>query len=197
MGTGTGNLIGEGTGDNNTISLPVPETSDNNTSTGKNSEERDKLENLKEQVDGYLNENNLNSNVNTIIEDRGLIIRVDNTIIFDSGNADIKAIYKSKLIQVGKMLNSIENYIRIEGHTDNVPIRNSHFESNWQLSVIRATNVTEMLITEANINPKRLSAVGYGEYRPIADNDNPDSRAKNRRVDIIIMDTKFNKIEGN
>ncbi|EQB89399.1 chemotaxis protein MotB [Clostridium punense] len=203
MGTGTGKLIGEGGGGDGVIPLPVPGNNDDSSSAevnsgeNTNSTEKDKLEELKGQVDKYLNENGLNSNVNTMIEDRGLIIRVDNTIIFDSGKADIKDIYKSKLIQVGKMLNSIENYIRIEGHTDNVPIKNSHFESNWQLSVIRATNVTEMLINEANINPKRLSAVGYGEYRPISDNTTTDGRSKNRRVDIVIMDTKFNKIEGN
>lgn len=201
MGSSTGQFIGNEAG--GIINPPVPNESDgnvdtnNNTNNGSNSIERDKLENLKEQVDNYLENNGLSSSVETKVEDRGLVIRMEDTIIFDSGRADIKEDYKHKLVQIGSMLNSLDNFIRVEGHTDNVPIKTSHFESNWQLSVIRATNVTELLINQANINPKRLSSVGYGEFRPVADNSTAEGRSKNRRVDIIIMDTKFNKIEGN
>jgi len=198
FGSATGKVIGEQQGQ--IVPPPVPQEGTEDPTESKteaSNPEKDKLELLQEQVDAYLANNGLKGSVLTKIEDRGLIIRMDDTIIFDSGKADIKEDYKSKLIQIGKMLNSIDNFIRVEGHTDNVPIKTSRFESNWQLSVIRATNVTELLINEASINAKRLSSVGYGEFRPVADNGTNEGRAKNRRVDIVIMDTKFNKIEDN
>ena len=93
------------------------------------------------------------------------------------------------------MLFRSNNYIRIEGHTDSTPISNNEFSSNWQLSAIRATNVTELLISQSGINPKRISAVAYGENRPIANNNTQIEKAKNRTVDIIILSSQFSKTE--
>ncbi len=91
----------------------------------------------------------------------------------------------------------MDNYIRIEGHTDNVIISNELYHSNWQLSSIRASNVAEFLVSDGNINPNRVSAVGYGEYRPLQSNDSEDGRAQNRRVDIVILNSKYNVSETN
>ncbi len=159
--------------------------------------EQDKLENVKKQLDKYLKDNNMSNEVTSKVEERGLVVSLNDTLFFDSAQAVIKPESQKKLIEMGKILNQLGNYIRIEGHTDNVPINNSEFSSNWQLSAIRATNVTELLINKAGIAPERLSSVGYGEYRPIADNSTEAGRAKNRRVDIIIMNTKYNQIENN
>ena len=103
----------------------------------------------------------------------------------------------SKLVSLATILNKIDNYVRVEGHTDNIPIKNEYFNSNWQLSSIRASNVVEFFIEKGNISPDRLSAVGYGEYRPISDNNSEDGRSKNRRVDILILNNKYDNIEMN
>lgn len=92
-------------------------------------------------------------------------------------------------------MNGIDNYIRVEGHTDNVVINTDYFHSNWQLSAVRASNVVEFLIYQGNVKPERLSSVGYGEYRPVKSNTTEEGKAANRRVDIVILDTKFNNSE--
>ena len=89
----------------------------------------------------------------------------------------------------------MNNFIRIEGHTDNVPMNSSQYPSNWDLSVARAANVVRLLTTQSKITPDRLIAVGYGEYRPIDDNSTEAGRAKNRRIDIIVMSSNYNQME--
>lgn len=163
----------------------------------KAEDEESKLEQLKSQVDKYLEQNGMKGSVSTQIDERGLVVSINDTLFFDSGRAEMKTEPQKKLIEIGKMVNQLDNYIRVEGHTDNVPISNGQFSSNWQLSSARAANVTEFLIASCGIQPQKLSAVGYGEYRPILDNSTEEGRAKNRRVDIIIVNSKFNKIENN
>lgn len=159
--------------------------------------EEAKLEEVKRQVDKYLDQNGLKGSVATQIDERGLVVSLNDTMVFDTGKADIKLESQKKIIEIGKMLNQLNNYIRIEGHTDNIPIKNSQYSSNWQLSSVRAANVTEFLIDNCGIVPQRLSAVGYGEYRPVLDNSTEEGRARNRRVDIIIVSSKFDKMENN
>ncbi|WP_123052633.1 flagellar motor protein MotB [Clostridium sp. JN-1] len=159
--------------------------------------EQAKMQDLKKQVDKYLKENNMGSNVSTQLDQRGLIVSLNNTLVFDTGKADVKPEIQSELIDIAKILNQIKNNIRIEGHTDTVPINNSQFSSNWQLSCARAANVTQFLIDKAGIPPNKLSAIGYGQYRPVSDNSTEEGKAKNRRVDIIIENSEFNKIDNN
>lgn len=173
----------------------VPKESDNNASALQT--EENKLKDVKKSIDTYLEQSDIKSSVDTNIEERGLVISLKDTMFFDSGKAAIIEESKKKIIELGNILNKLDNYIRIEGHTDNVPIHNSSFNSNWELSVIRATNVTELLIEQSKIPAKRLSAVGYGEFRPIDSNDTIEGRSKNRRVDIVILNTKYNKAESN
>lgn len=160
-------------------------------------DEQAKMEDLKRQVDKYLEKNGMKADVSTQVDERGLVVSLNDTLFFDTGRAEVKAESQKKLIEIGKILNQLNNYMRVEGHTDNVPIKNDQFSSNWQLSCARASNVTELLINSANIPPQKLSAVGYGEYRPIADNSTEDGKARNRRVNIIIVSSKFDKIENN
>lgn len=158
--------------------------------------EENKMKEIKKQVDTYLKENFISDNVKTNIDKRGLVISLNNTLFFDTGKAEIKLESNEKLIEIGKMLNKINNYVRVEGHTDNIPIKNDRFKSNWQLSCERAANVTMLLIEKSGVSPEKVSAVGYGECRPIGDNKLESGRAKNRRVDIVIMNSKFNEVEN-
>lgn len=159
--------------------------------------EQAKMQDLKNQVDKYLKDNNMSSSVSTQVDQRGLVVSLNNTILFDTGKADIKPEIQNELIGIAKILNQLKNNIRIEGHTDTVPISNSIFASNWQLSCARAANVTQFLIDKAGIPASKLSAVGYGQYRPVSDNSTEAGKAKNRRVDIIIENSEFNKIDNN
>ena len=158
--------------------------------------EENKMEDIKKNVDKYLKQNGLSNSVSTKIDERGLQVSLNSTLLFDSGQAEVKADSVKKLISIGKILNKVDNYVRIEGHTDSTPIYNYEFKSNWQLSAIRATNVTELLISQAGIHPKRISAVAYGENRPVATNSTEIGKAKNRTVDIIILSSKFSKTEN-
>ena len=157
--------------------------------------EENKMVAIKQNVDNYLKNNDLSGSVSTKIDERGLAVSLNSTLLFDIGKANVIAASSKKLISIGKMLNSVNNYIRIEGHTDSTPISNNEFSSNWQLSAIRATNVTELLISQSGINPKRISSVAYGENRPVATNSTQVGKARNRTVDIIILSSQFSKTE--
>lgn len=126
--------------------------------------------------------------VKLIKSDKGLVIRVNNTILFDAGSAIIKTDAQKTLNEVIKVLTKIDNPVIIEGHTDSTPIKNAMFPSNWELSTARATNIISYVMKNSKISPKRLSAVGYGEYMPIADNTSISGRMLNRRVDIIVLE---------
>ena len=191
---GSGNHIaGDKSNSNGTTSnnLPIVEKP---TAESKALEDN-KMEAVKQNVDNYLKKNSLSSSVSTKIDERGLAVSLNSTLLFDVGKANVISASTKKLISIGKILNSVNNYIRIEGHTDSTPISNNEFSSNWQLSAIRATNVTELLISQSGINPKRISAVAYGENRPIANNNTQLEKAKNRTVDIIILSSQFSKTE--
>ena len=120
-------------------------------------------------------------------EERGIIVQLTDKALFDSGKADIKLSFRPILDKVAGLIATLPNQIRIEGHTDNIPARGLVFSSNWELSVARATNVLRFFEEIHHIPAERLSAVGYGEYRPIDSNDSPEGRAANRRVDVLII----------
>jgi chemotaxis protein MotB len=194
MGGGGGaNIIGTDGG------VSIDETIPVNTNIVDATEE-EKLEHVKEVVDEYLEDRGLSGSVATTVEERGLVLSFKDSLFFDSGKADIKSEQAKKLVEIGKLLNQpIINgsFIRVEGHTDNIPMSNYLYKSNWDLSVIRASNVAQLLINQSGIKPERISAAGYGEFRPKADNNTEAGRASNRRVDILIMNTKFNEVENN
>lgn len=120
--------------------------------------------------------------------DKGVLIRVKNNVIFDEGSAQIKPAAAKTLDEIVTVLTKIDNPVIIEGHTDSTPIKNGKYPSNWELSTARATNIISYIIKQGVISPKRLSAVGYGEYMPIADNNTNSGRMLNRRVDIIVLE---------
>lgn len=120
--------------------------------------------------------------------DKGLIIRVNNTMLFSEGSATIKPEAEKSLTEIVKVLTKIDNPVIIEGHTDSTPIKNAKYPSNWELSTARSTNIISYMIKKGGISPKRLCAVGYGEYMPVADNTSVSGRMFNRRVDIIVLE---------
>ena len=134
--------------------------------------------------------NNLSQSksVKLIKSDKGLIIRVNNKVLFDEGAAEIKPEAQKTLNEIIKVLTKIDNPVIIEGHTDSTPIKNAKYPSNWELSTARATNIISYIVKQGMISPKRLSAVGYGEYMPIANNTTISGRMFNRRVDIIVLE---------
>lgn len=163
-------------------------------------EEEKNLEEVKGTVDKYLEESGLSDSVETIIEERGLVLSFKDSLFFDSAKAEVKSGEVRQLTEIGKILNQAiisDSLIRVEGHTDNIPIRTERYKSNWDLSVIRASNVAQILINDSGIEPSRISVVGYGEYRPKADNNTEAGRAANRRVDILIMNSEYNEVENN
>lgn len=153
-----------------------------------------KLEALKAELDNKIHSDGMDQSASTMIDMRGLVIRLNNAVLFESGSAEIKK-HEQTLDEVASILNTADNYIRIEGHTDNTPIRRSNYASNWELSTARAVNVVKLFINKNNFPPEKLIAVGYGEYKPVADNETAEGRSSNRRIDIIVLSAKYNNLE--
>jgi chemotaxis protein MotB len=128
--------------------------------------------------------------------EKGLVITVLGDLLFDSGKADIRPEAHNILGKVARVLkeNVAEYNIGIEGHTDNQPIRQSGWKSNWELSSARALSVLHYLVNEKGISPNRLSAIGYGEYRPVSSDNTKGGRQLNRRVEIVIL-PKITKVK--
>ena len=125
--------------------------------------------------------------INVDINEEGLYITVQDVALFDSGKADIHKNVIPLLSKVSAMLNGLENEIKIVGHTDNVPIDNSEFHSNMDLSAERAINVRSLLVNSENgLDPEKTSIEAWGELKPKASNDTEQGRAQNRRVEIVV-----------
>ena len=150
---------------------------------------------LKKQIEKEIAEGGFNGKVTVSLEERGLVVSLQDTVLFVSGSAYLAPYARAIITKIGITLKPLPNYVSIEGHTDNVPIHNQQFLSNWELSVARATNVVQALIADSGIPPARLSATGYGEFRPVAPNDSDEHRQMNRRVDILILSGTFNPVE--
>lgn len=117
---------------------------------------------------------------------RGIAIEISDSVLFDPARADLQPASITMLRAVAEMVKKNDNLIQIEGHTDNQPIRSTQFPSNWELSSARAASVVRVF-ADAGVAPQRMVAVGYAEFRPVEKNDNPESRARNRRVTLNIL----------
>jgi len=114
-------------------------------------------------------------------------IMLADPVLFDLGESELKPFAIPVLHQVAGLLKDIPNAVVVEGHTDDRPIIGAKFRSNWELSAARAFSVIRYFIEEENIKPERLSALGYGEHRPLYPNDTEENRARNRRIEINIV----------
>jgi chemotaxis protein MotB len=121
-----------------------------------------------------------------MITGRGLVIHLPEFLFFATGEAQIRPEAELLLDRLAGILRKISNQVVVEGHTDNRPINTPRFPSNWELSVHRATNLLRYLVEKDHLDPARFAAAGYGEYAPLASNDDETGRHLNRRVDIVI-----------
>jgi chemotaxis protein MotB len=116
-----------------------------------------------------------------------LVLQLPNDVLFDSGQTTLKPAGREALAQVGQVLRTVPGRsFQVAGNTDNVPIQTPRFPSNWELSTARAVEVVKLLVAQG-VDPKSLSAAGYGEFDPVAGNDTPDGRARNRRIEITLQ----------
>jgi chemotaxis protein MotB len=119
---------------------------------------------------------------------QGLVISLRELGFFDSGEAVLLPGAAQKIERVGRILMSRNLSLRVEGHSDNQPIDNANFHSNWELSAARAMTVLLLLVDDAHYDPTRIAMAGYGAYRPVADNATAAGRRLNRRVDLVVLD---------
>jgi chemotaxis protein MotB len=154
---------------------------------GSTEDVKKRLEQEIEKVEG--NGDEIKKKISVISDERGIVIRILDEAFFDPGKADLRQGAKKTLDRIAPVISTVNNPVRVEGHTDNIPIGTPEFRSNWELSVRRATEVIRYLIEKHDLSPRRISAVGYAEYHPIAPNTTPENRSRNRRIEIIVSKT--------
>lgn len=130
-----------------------------------------------------------NNEITVAYSSNGLVMRLSDRALFDVGVADISPQSVPLLKKVGDIIAGTSFEVRIEGHTDDLPINTAHFPSNWELSTARAVKVLRYFIETAGVSSERLSAVGFSEFHPMVPNDSPEHRAQNRRVEIIFLNS--------
>jgi len=130
---------------------------------------------------------NMEKEINLVLTREGLVMRMSEHMLFGLGSADIAPEALPLLQKVGAIISKTAYLIRIEGHTDNLPIHTERYPSNWELSTARAVNVLRYFIKNHNIDPRRLAAEGFSEFHPVVANDTAQNREKNRRVEIIFI----------
>ncbi|MEA2442251.1 MAG: chemotaxis protein MotB [Thermoleophilaceae bacterium] len=150
--------------------------------------EQEDFRRLKEQIDAYAREKGIQDKLQTVIAQRGLVIRLlTDRVLFDSGAAELKAAATPVLTKVADILRREgAHQVMVEGHTDTVPISGSLFPTNWELSTARASRVVRFLIG-GGVGQRRLSAAGYAALHPLAPNSTAGGRSRNRRVEIVLL----------
>lgn len=140
-----------------------------------------------QEVLSFINAHNLSAEVTIRKDTRGVLLELQDSILFDSGKAVIKDDSLDILNSIAELLSTFDNDVLIEGHTDNLPISSGYYQSNWELSADRAVKVLRYFTETKGLDGSRFQAVGCGEYSPIASNDTEEGRQANRRVNIIIL----------
>ncbi|MFY0543849.1 flagellar motor protein MotB [Brevibacillus sp. H7] len=150
-------------------------------------QETEDLQKLQQQLEGYIQQNQLQDKLQTRLTEQGLLITILDNALFDSGSAALKPEARKLATEMSAMLVPHPKQVTVTGHTDNVPINKPEFPSNWDLSVKRAVNFLKILLENKSLDPSKFSATGKGEYHPVASNSTPEGRAKNRRVEVAIL----------
>jgi chemotaxis protein MotB len=153
---------------------------------GKGASGKDKLSALAKKLGELSVDPRLKGKVQIRMEGRGLVVSLAEAGFFPSGSATMRPDSVEPLLALAETFQDPGFRVTVEGHTDNIPVKNAKFNSNWELSTARASTVVALLIEKAGVAPTRLSAAGYGEFKPVAPNDTNEGRSKNRRVDIVI-----------
>lgn len=145
------------------------------------------LAQIEQEFDKFAEKNGLTEKIKIRSDKDQIVISLADNLLFDSASATLKPEAFFVLDEAAKIIASLDNQIRVEGHTDSIALNTGEFASNWELSSARATEVLRYLVDEGGINPDRIFAAGYAEYRPVENNNTPEGRAANRRADIVIM----------
>ena len=187
-----GEIFTSGTGvmDNPAVvQSPNDTTTDIQSGASKYMEDQEQLKETHNRVDEFIAVNELEKQFETKMTNEGLLITIRDSVLFDMGHADVKVEYASIADELSKLLMfDPPRNIVISGHTDNVPIKTDEFDSNWDLSVMRAVNfMKEVVAGNEELDSKYFSVKGFGEYNPIATNDTEEGRAKNRRVEVLVQ----------
>jgi chemotaxis protein MotB len=139
-------------------------------------------------IKGKLKKNNLDDKIAAKKDSRGVVLVLQEQILFPTGEASLVPESRPFLNKIGEIIKELPNVIRVEGHTDKRPIRNSYYPSNWELSTARASSVIQYLSETYNINSSRFVAIGYGDTKPLKISNQEEEMKKNRRVEIVISD---------
>lgn len=161
---------------------------DNRNSIAPLQQQAERAELIK-KIQNAVGSRDFGSGVTITNDERGITIHMLEKLLFASGAADVKPSAFATLDSISAVIWELPNDVRVEGHTDDKPIATIAFPSNWHLSVSRAVNTAFYLITRHGLNPDKIAVVGYSEFRPLVANDSEENRARNRRVDIVIIDT--------
>lgn len=181
---------GTGVMDNpSVVQTPNGSTSDIQSGASKYMEDQERLLETQNRVDEFIAINELENQFETKLTEEGLLITIRDSILFDMGRAEVKVEYATIADEIAQLLMfDPPRNIVITGHTDNVPINNSEFDSNWDLSVMRAVNFMKEVVTgNEELDPKYFSVKGFGEFQPITSNDTEEGKAKNRRVEVLVQ----------
>ena len=174
------------------IDFESTKNNDADAETNKDNEQgnatSDSLDDVLEELQDFLTENGLDDLIVANRTERGIVLVLEERVLFETAEAGILSIAHPFLDKVGLLLTRIPNLIKVEGHTDNRPISTSKYPSNWELSTARASSVIRYLIGEHDLHAERFVAVGYGDTRPVVPNTNVENWQKNRRVEIVISD---------
>lgn len=149
------------------------------------------LQDLVDEIRGYLKKNGLEDVIIANRTERGVVIVLQEQVLFETGKAEIINGKNDFLDKVGTALKGFPNMVKVEGHTDDRPINTYRYPSNWELSSARSSSVIRYLAEKHNLDSKRFIAVGYGDTRPVAPNTSPENWKKNRRVEIVILDPSY------
>lgn len=162
----------------------------------KENKETEELNDIKEKIQEEVKNSDYANKVNAVLMNEYLEITIQDVVLFDLGGAEILSNVYPMMKKIASTLKNLENdnNIRIVGHTDNIPINTEKFRSNWDLSAMRAINVMNFMVKEADLNPKHISVQAYAEFMPKFDNSTAEGRAKNRRVEILVF-RKYNENE--
>ncbi len=151
-------------------------------------QDQEELKEIQSKINHYIEVNKLDAQFATDLTSEGLLITIRDNVLFASGSATVDPRYLNVAGEVSRLLEmDPPRNVIISGHTDNVPISTAEFGSNWELSVMRAVNFMKILMENKNLDPKWFSAKGFGEYKPTATNDTSEGRAKNRRVEVLVL----------
>jgi chemotaxis protein MotB len=204
LGGGSGNGSGDGTGDGSggdgtsgehagisgTKSTPPPGFIYFPVQPGEGID----LDELQIKISELIEKNNLNAYASVHAEDRGVVVSLVEGMLFPSGSAEINDDAYEILYQLIDIIQSVQNYIRVEGSTDDIPIHSARYYDNWALAADRAANVARVM-KETGVDPKRITVISYGEYRPVAPNDSEANRQLNRRVDVVFLNSELDIYE--